>query len=127
MDPRIIDGVLHLSGTINIMAPRKMEKRNKRLGNALPADSLITFRMNDAKFAAVKEAASVLGMPYSEFIRWVVYASANEVLRIERVTREKQALPSPVDEQAAQQSRVDKARLSRQFVSVPKDFDPYKM
>lgn len=124
MKAAIIKGVLHLPSTITIMAPRKMEQRKRGDYPAYKSDASINFRMNEEKYAAVKEAAEVLGIPNSEFIRWVIYACANEVLRIERVTRQEQGMKSPAEEANQPTKREVRPRIP--FVALSKDFDPYK-
>lgn len=121
---QIINGVLHLPSTITIMAPRKMEQRKRGDYPAYKSDASINFRMNEEKFAAIKEAAKVLGIPYSEFIRWVAYACANEVLRIEKVTRQEQGMRSVAEENNQPSKREVRPRIP--FVALSKDFDPYK-
>jgi predicted ATPase len=72
--------------------------------------------MAQEKYAAVQDAATALGMATAEFIRWVSYAAANEVLRIERETK----YNTPV------KTVTPVAEPYRQGVAVPMSFDPYK-
>jgi uncharacterized protein (DUF1778 family) len=51
------------------------------------SDPQRTFRCADAKWETIVSAAELLGCTTPEFIRWVSYAAANEVLRQAEVIR----------------------------------------
>lgn len=68
------------SERITIPSPMKLTAP-RGLHSDKTADPVRAVRMDDTKYDAIVFAARVLGMTAAEFIRWVSYLSANEILR----------------------------------------------
>ncbi len=82
-----------LPSHLSILAPRPSGTLSRNRQNPKGPDPQRTFRCPDDKFDAIIEASSILGMTNPEFVRWVSYMAANEVLRL---AREQQVPVTPV-------------------------------
>lgn len=120
--------VLILPTTINIMAPRRTGSGSKRYRSPTGTrqqDVQRTFRMNEGRYAAVAEAAEVVGMHAGEFIRSVIYAAANEILRVEKETKARKAKDNTPRDYIDVNKPVKKPRPLLTGFAVPVDFNPY--
>jgi hypothetical protein len=112
--------ILVLPTTINIMAPRRIGKR-PRGRNANPEtiqNRIFTVKLQEGYLAAYEEAAKLVGLSVAEFVRWVAYAAANEIIRLEK--HADATAPNTVTAPKPQ------ARPLITGVALPVDFDPYK-
>lgn len=113
-------GIVLLPTTIKIMAPRRVGKAPRGRSAIYIQDTQHTFRMAQEKYAALNDAAEALGMTTAEFIRWVSYATANEVLRIERELKN----AKPVESVRVTSTPYETSTQSQP--TIPMTFDPYR-
>lgn len=107
-----------LPPTISILSPRPAGILTRNRQNPKGPDPQRAFRCDDTKWATIVDAADLLKMSYPQFIKWVAYMAANEVLRIAR--EQKVAPPLPEKIEIVEPVKLDIPRPVRQIVN------PYK-
>lgn len=116
--------------TINIMAPRPAGVKPRGRNARKAADPQFAYRMSVERHAAVVEAAELIGCGgTAEFVRWVAYAAANEIIRLAREAKKDQVIhpvrPIMVARPTGLPSIAPTAELGPQQAARPV-LDPYK-
>lgn len=122
---KIIEGRLVIDDTLEILAPFPIHTRGRGMyGKQAENKRPRVCRIGDEDFTRVEQAADILGIDKSNFMRQVVLHAASAVLLLHRQTLEKEAKDLAI-QQLAPRVETTSPLSTKIAPPVPIDVDKY--